>query len=79
MLKEIVAKTRSEVELRKSKIPVDLFDIEKPTRSLKEALLAGRGRALITEIKPASPTQGQIREVDAADVAAKMEAGGANA
>jgi indole-3-glycerol phosphate synthase len=79
MLDKIVEKTRAEVQLRKSRIPADLFELEGKTRSLKGAI-SSKERAVITEIKPASPTQGRIKQLSleqVADVARDMEAGGA--
>ena len=79
VLEQIVGKTRMELELRKQKIPADIFNLEGATRSLKKALTSAKGNAVITEIKPASPSQGDLRELDAAKVARDMEAGGAAA
>jgi indole-3-glycerol phosphate synthase len=78
MLEEIVEKTRMELEIRKRKIPADLFELEGKSRSLKKAIKS-KEKAIITEIKPASPTQGMIKQVDAAKVAKAMERGGAAA
>jgi len=78
MLEEIVEKTRMELEIRKEKIPVDLFELDGETRSLKKAL-SSKEKAIITEIKPASPSQGMIKQVDATKVAKEMEKGGAAA
>ncbi len=82
VLDRIVEKTRAELEPRKRKIPADLFELEGETRSLEKAVASaneeGR-RAVITEIKPASPSQGSIRRLDAAAAARGMERGGAAA
>jgi len=77
MLKEIVARTRIEVETRKARIPVELFKTEGKCRSLRKAIESANGNAIITEIKPASPSEGKIREVDPVSTAKAMERGGA--
>lgn len=77
MLKEIVARTRIEVEARKARIPVELFKTEGTCRSLRKAIESAKGNAIITEIKPASPSEGTIREVDPVSAAKAMERGGA--
>lgn len=77
MLEKIVEKTRMELEMRKRKIPSSIFNLEGETRSLAAAIAGAKGNAVITEIKPASPTQGRIREVDASETARAMERGGA--
>ncbi len=80
VLEKIVAKTRVELEIRKRKIPAALFNLEAKTRSLKESIeKAKRSKnALITEIKPASPSQGMLASgIDAAKAAKAMEKGGA--
>lgn len=79
VLEHIVGKTRMELDVRKQRIPADIFNLEGETRSLKKALTSAKGNAVITEIKPASPSQGNLRELDAAKVAREMEAGGAAA
>jgi indole-3-glycerol phosphate synthase len=78
VLEDIVAKTRAELQLRKDRIPAKEFDLDGETRSLSKAIKS-RKKAVITEIKPGSPSEGQIRNVDAALVAREMEAGGAAA
>jgi len=81
MLDEIVARTRAEVEVRKWAMPADKFQLDSETRSLKASLRArstGMGnKAVITEIKPASPSEGKICDVDVPETARAMEAGGA--
>lgn len=77
MLDEIVDKTRMELEQRKQKISPELFNLERKTRSLRKSINAAKGNAVITEIKPASPSQGMIKEVDVVQVARAMERGGA--
>jgi indole-3-glycerol phosphate synthase len=77
MLNEIVARTRLEVAVRKERIPQELFKIEGKTRSLSKAIKSAKSNAVITEIKPASPSEGMIREVDPAATAKAMEKGGA--
>jgi len=77
MLDQIVARTRDEVAFRKARIPAELFKTDGPTRSLKKAITSAKGNAIITEIKPASPSEGNIREVDPAAEAKAMERGGA--
>lgn len=79
VLEEIVAKTRLELQIRKAKIPVELFEFEGKTRSLKKALTSAKGNAIITEIKPSSPSQGALRTLDPTLVAKQMEEGGASA
>lgn len=76
MLDEMVARTRAEVEARKKKISVDSFKLDAETRSLKSAILHA-DRAVITEIKPASPSEGKLRDVDVVATARAMERGGA--
>ncbi len=77
MLNEIIARTRDEVAFRKVRIPAELFKLDGPTRSLKKAITSAKSNAIITEIKPASPSEGKIREVDPAETALAMEKGGA--
>lgn len=77
MLSEIVRKTKEELEFRKRKIPPDLFELEGGTRSLSSAIRKKETKAIITEIKPASPSLGKIRDVDVPSVAADMQRGGA--
>ncbi len=79
VLDRIVAKTRMELELRKRKIPADLFEAKGESRSLKKALASASGNAVITEIKPASPSEGALQTIDAYRAAKEMEAGGAAA
>ena len=76
MLDEIVKKTRAELQVRKRDVPAKLFKNEGSTRSLKEAILRKK-RAVITEIKPASPSEGKIRDLDVTRTARAMERGGA--
>lgn len=77
MLEQIIEKTRSELELRKCKIPADMFDLEGSTKSLKKAIRSAKGNAVITEIKPASPSEGMLRKPDVENLARQMENGGA--
>jgi len=76
MLDEIVEKTRAELQARKREVPAKLFKNEGSTRSLKGAILRAK-RAVITEIKPASPSEGKIRDLDITQTARAMERGGA--
>lgn len=76
MLDEIVEKTRAELQVRKREVPARLFKNEGRTRSLKGAILRAR-KAVITEIKPASPSEGRIRDLDITQTACAMERGGA--
>jgi indole-3-glycerol phosphate synthase len=78
MLEGILARTRTEIEARKSRIDSSLFKLDGETRSLKVAL-SGKGNAIIAEIKPSSPSMGRLRAVDVPAVARQMENGGARA
>ncbi len=78
MLEKIVERTRIEVEQRKKRIPPDLLEadnLERP-RSLYKAIKSSK-RGIIPEIKPASPTEGDLNNQDVASLASAMEKGGA--
>jgi indole-3-glycerol phosphate synthase len=78
MLDEIIGRTKLELEARKAKIPASLFNTDGKARSLKAAIVKAKDRnAIITEIKPASPSEGMIKAVDPEETAKAMERGGA--
>ena len=79
MLDEIVGRTRLELEARKKKIPASLFNTDGKTRSIRDAIKKAKKErnAIITEIKPASPSEGMIKAVDPEETAKAMERGGA--
>ena len=79
VIDEIVSRTRADLNARKAKIPQDLFDISRKPISLKAAIenAKKRGNAVISEIKPSSPSLGTIRKADPVDVAKQMCSGGA--
>jgi len=80
LIDEIVARTRSEVASRKARVPQDAFKLDRKGLSLIDSIAARRKEgknAVISEIKPASPSLGSIREMDPRQAAADMKAGGA--
>jgi indole-3-glycerol phosphate synthase len=80
VIEGIVGKTRAELGLRKGRIPLEEFDLSAKSKSLRKSILDKKARgknAIISEIKPASPSAGRLREVDAAGLAEAMERGGA--
>jgi len=83
LIKEIVDRTRADVQKRKARVPQDAFKVDREARealSLIAAIEAKREEgknAIISEIKPASPSLGSIRTVDPRQAALDMEAGGA--
>lgn len=80
VIEGIVRKTRAEVQMRKGRIQLDDFDIPAESESLRSSILAKKKQGknpIISEIKPASPSEGRIRETDAARLAGAMERGGA--
>jgi len=76
VIDDIIQKTRTELESRKAKIPVESFDIKGKSRSLSKAIKSNK-TAVISEIKPASPTLGKIRDLNVPKTAREMEEGGA--
>lgn len=77
MIEEIVKRAKAEVAVRKSKIPADFFKLDGKTRSLRNAINEAPGNAIIAEIKPASPSEGRIRDVNVEETARALERGGA--
>jgi indole-3-glycerol phosphate synthase len=79
VIDEIVSRTYADLSIRKAKIPQELFDVSRKPLSLKAAILGARkrGNAVISEIKPSSPSLGAIKQADPAETAKQMLAGGA--
>jgi indole-3-glycerol phosphate synthase len=84
ILDEIVGVKRREIEKRRARIPLEEFRMRAenspPAREFAGALRGGECVALIAEIKPASPSKGDIRtDVDPVRVARQYDEGGAAA
>ncbi len=82
-LEQVVERTRADVDLRASEIPIEALEerIEVPGRSrpFSEALV-GEGISLIAEMKRASPSQGPIRpDATVTDIVQAYERAGASA
>lgn len=84
ILDQIVAAKRQEVERRRARISPDEFRVRAenapPARNFAEALRRDDYIALIGEIKPASPSRGDIRaDVDPVKIARLYDANGVSA
>ena len=83
ILDEIVAAKRQEIEKRRARISQDEFRVRAenapPTRDFADALI-GENIALIAEIKPASPSRGDLNvNADPVKIAQLYETSGASA
>lgn len=84
ILDEIVAFKRQEIEKRRARISRDEFRVRAenapPTRNFEHALRGGEHIALIAEIKPASPSRGDLQiGVNPVTLAQTYARGGASA
>lgn len=84
ILDEIVAVKRQEIDKRRARISLDEFrtraENSPPVRDFAGALAEGEFVALIAEIKPASPSRGEIRaDVDPVKIARVYDENGASA
>lgn len=87
ILDEIIAKTKKDLEITKSKLPFDtlaksLASVPFSPRDAKSALqkTSDDPIKIIAEVKKASPSRGVIREnFDPIDIATNYQSGGANA
>lgn len=84
ILDEIVAVKRQEIEKRRARISRDEFRVRAenapPTRNFEHALRGGEHIALIAEIKPASPSRGDLQSgVNPVTLAQIYARGGASA
>jgi indole-3-glycerol phosphate synthase len=84
ILDEIVAAKRQEIEKRRARISLDEFRVRAenapPSRDFESALRAGENVALIAEIKPASPSRGDLQiNANPVKIAQAYAQGGASA
>ena len=84
ILDDIVAAKRQEIEKRRARISLDEFRVRAenapPTRDFENALCVGEHIALIAEIKPASPSRGDLQtNADPVKIAQAYAQGGASA
>lgn len=84
ILDEIVAAKRQEIEKRRARISLDEFRVRAENapsaRDFENALRGGENIALIAEIKPASPSRGDLQaNVDPLRIAQTYGQGGASA
>lgn len=80
MLETIVARRREDALRAESAVPVDELKRRAAgvvRRSLRRALVSGKGTRIIAEMKRASPSAGPLRELDPAALAVRYEEGGA--